>query len=59
VGLPGRRRRDYGGPKLGPEQVQATLAQSTAAVGEHGDVMVLAVVLRAGRVGADRVAERK
>jgi hypothetical protein len=33
--------------KLKPEQVQATLAQSTAAVGEHGDVMVLAVVLRA------------
>jgi hypothetical protein len=33
--------------KLKPEQVEATLAQSTAAVGEHGDVMVLAVVLRA------------
>jgi hypothetical protein len=32
--------------KLRPEQVEATLAQSTAAVGERGDVMVLAVVLR-------------
>jgi hypothetical protein len=27
--------------------VQATLAQSTAAIGKRGDVMVLAVVLRA------------
>jgi hypothetical protein len=42
--------------KLKPEQVLATLSQSTAAVGQHDDVMVVAVVLHADpeweRIGA-------